>query len=71
MLANTRLYRVQSGLEVSKGLPKLLIEELTSTKFGPNLIKLRRKTEFDQISKQARSENLGLTCVKSVHGHLS
>ena len=68
MLANTRLdpFKVASkGLEVS------LIEELTSTKFGSNLIKLRRKTEFDQISKQARSENLGLTCVKSVHGLLS
>jgi hypothetical protein len=62
---------VQSGLEMALKFPKLLIEELTSTKFGSNLIKLRRKTEFDQISKQARSENLGLTCVKSVHGHLS
>jgi hypothetical protein len=64
-------FKVASKFPRALKFPKLLIEELTSTKFGSNLIKLRRKTEFDQISKQARSENLGLTCVKSVHGHLS
>ena len=52
MLANTRLYpfKVASKFPRALKFPKLLIEELTSTKFGSNLIKLRRKTEFDQIS---------------------
>jgi hypothetical protein len=55
MLANTRLYpfKVASKFPSALKFPKLLMEELTSTKFGSNLIKLRRKTEFDQISKQS------------------